>query len=122
MNFCRERFDVGQGFIDGNSNFLSWGKARVAQPVVTYHSVFIRVCDRSGFKLVHGIERLGQAGTHLLDEFLGEIHAADVYTKINRGKFGVVFFESFPELFAVELRHIGSTWTAAEMAEQVNRT
>src|SRR5437879_1170491 len=73
MDFGREGFYGGESGSDFVANFRSWREGGIAQPIMTDHSILIRVGNRAGFEFCHCIEGLLQPRSHARDEFIRHV-------------------------------------------------
>ena len=82
MNIRRELLDALVRFFDIGAQLLVRRQCRIAQPIMTDHSLFIRIGARARFQFVHGGKRLVDLGSHVDEKIVRKFHPANVDGKI----------------------------------------
>src|SRR2546423_290725 len=98
MDFGGEFFDGRDSGFDLMRDLRCRRQARVAQPIVADHPIFIRVGESAFFELSHLFETSTNPGGHGSDPILSEVHSTEIDREFDLWEFAIIFFEPFPEL------------------------
>ena len=85
VNFCREGFQRDDGFGDLSFDLVIRSKVGIAEPVVADHTLFIGVCDATGFEVFEMCKSGGDLIAHAGAELIGEIHAGEIQAEAEIG-------------------------------------
>ena len=97
MNIRRKAFDAFVRLFDIGAQLLVRCQCRIAQPIMTDHSLFIRIGDRSRLELPHRGKRLVDLGLHFLEKIVRKLHPANVDGKIELVVAEKISLETLPE-------------------------
>ncbi len=102
------RVHAGGKFLNGfhragdfQSDFFRRRELRRAQPVMPYHSFFVRIGDCAAFQGVHVLECLLHGGFHRRKKRFVEMHAADIQREVERIHAAEILAVAFPKFGCV---------------------
>src|SRR5437868_13606119 len=97
MHLTGEGLDPLFCVFDLVTKFGIWSQCRVAQPVVTYHPLLVRISDPPSFQVSHRPKRFCAERARSLEEIIRKIHSTDVDGEADVFVTKKVLLESLPQ-------------------------